>query len=75
MIVNDLSTIRLFKILNLTICHPACDMIYTYIRTATYTKGIRHVMTDKLMHIPNDDTQNYPFCRLKSVVETFEHST
>ena len=32
-------------------------------------------MTDKLMYIPNDDTQNYPFCRLKLVVETFEHST
>ena len=29
-------------------------------------------MADKLMDIPNDDTQNYPYCRLKSVVE---HST
>ena len=27
------------------------------------------------MNIPNDDTQYYPFCRLKLVVETFEHST
>ena len=27
------------------------------------------------MYIPNDDTQNYPFCRLKLVVETFEHLT
>ena len=27
-------------------------------------------MDDKLMHIPNDDTQNYPFCRLKLVVQT-----
>ena len=27
-------------------------------------------MADKLMYIPNDDTQNYPFCRLKLVVET-----
>ena len=24
---------------------------------------------------PNDDTQNYPFCRLQLVVETFGHST
>ena len=24
-------------------------------------------MADKMMYIPNDDTQNYPFCRLKSV--------
>ena len=32
-------------------------------------------MADKLMNIPSDDTQNYPFCRLKLVVELFEHST
>ena len=25
------------------------------------------------MHIPNDDTQNYPLCKLKLVVETCEH--
>ena len=31
-------------------------------------------MADKLMYIPTDDTQNYPFCRLELVVETFEHS-
>ena len=29
-------------------------------------------MADKFMYIHNDDTQNYPFCRLKFVVETFE---
>ena len=28
-------------------------------------------MADKLMYIPNDDTQNYPLCRLPLVVETF----
>ena len=27
------------------------------------------------MYIPKGDTQNYHFCRLKLVVETFEHST
>ena len=29
----------------------------------------------KLMYIlfPNDDIQNFPFCRFKLVVETFEH--
>ena len=32
-------------------------------------------MADKLMYIPNDDRQNYLMCRLKVVVETFEHST
>ena len=30
-------------------------------------------MADKLMY--NDDTQNYPFNRLKFAVETFGHST
>ena len=32
-------------------------------------------MADKIMYNPNDDTQKYPFCRLKLFVETFEHST
>ena len=32
-------------------------------------------MTDKLMYIPNDDTQNYHFCELQFVVKTFERST
>ena len=27
-------------------------------------------MADKLTYIPNDDTQNYPFCGLQLVVET-----
>ena len=29
-------------------------------------------MADKLMYIPNDDTHNYPFCRLKLLVETLD---
>ena len=32
-------------------------------------------MVNKLMYIPNNDTQNYHFCRLRLVVETFQHST
>ena len=32
-------------------------------------------MADKSMYIPNDETHNYPFKRLKFVVETFEHLT
>ena len=32
-------------------------------------------MADTLMYIPNDDTQNYPSCRLQLAVETFERST
>ena len=26
-------------------------------------------MADKFMYIPNDDTQNYPFCRLQLVIK------
>ena len=32
-------------------------------------------MADNLRYISNDDTQNYSFYRLQSVVETKEHST
>ena len=32
-------------------------------------------MAYKLIYIPNDNTQNYPFCRLLLEVETFKHST
>ena len=32
-------------------------------------------MADKFMYIPDNDTQNYSFCRLKFVFETFKHST
>ena len=28
-------------------------------------------MADKMMYIPKNDTQNYPFFRLQLVVETF----
>ena len=29
-------------------------------------------MANKLMYIPYDDTQNYPFCRLKLMVERLD---
>ena len=29
-------------------------------------------MVDKLMDIPNNDKQNYSFCKLKLVVKTFD---
>ncbi len=32
-------------------------------------------MADKLMYIPNNNKQNYFFCRLQLVVKTFGHST
>ena len=31
-------------------------------------------MLDKLMYITNDDTQNYPFCRIRLLV-AYGHST
>ena len=29
-------------------------------------------MSNELMYIPNDDKQNYPFCKLKLVFETLD---
>ena len=38
--------------------------IYVYIGECINTGILRDkTMTDNLMYIPNDDTQNYPFCR------------
>ena len=31
-------------------------------------------MEDELMYMPNEDTLNYPCCRLQSVVDKFGHS-
>ena len=31
-------------------------------------------MADKLKYNPNNDTQNYPFCRLQLVDQAFGHS-
>ena len=44
---------------------------------AIYISGIKRNKTvaDKLMYIPNDDTQNYYFYRSELVVEPFKHST
>ena len=37
------------------------------------SKGIK-TMADKLIYKPNDYTQNYPFCKLLLLVETFGQS-
>ena len=45
------------------------------------TFGVRQLDThfrdktvaDKFIYIPNDDTENYSFCILKLVFETFNH--
>ena len=39
------------------------------------SQGRNKTMADKLMYIPNDDAQKYPFCKLQLVVKTFKHST
>ena len=39
------------------------------------SQGCNETIADKWMYIPNDDTQKYSLCRLKLVVETFEHTT
>ena len=39
------------------------------------SKGIRQWTINLCTYILNDDTLNYPFSRLKLVVETFEYST
>ena len=40
----------------------------------SFNPGIKKdkTMADKFIYIPNDDTQNYPFCTLKLVFETFD---
>ena len=44
----------------------------TFIHTQTRDLKAYKTMADKFIYIPNDNTQNYPFCTLKLVVETFE---
>ena len=44
---------------------------YFYTRIDSRTK----TMADKLIFIPNEDTQNYSFCSLQLVVEKLGHST
>ena len=39
---------------------------------SVHKKHLRYVT---FIYIPNDDTLYYPICRLKLVVEKFEHST
>ena len=50
--------------------------IYNFSKEVKYS-GIQRdkAMSDKLMYIPNDDTQKYPYYRLYVVVETFGHLT
>ena len=52
------------------------SIIPIYDTCLLYTDGFAlSLMSDKLMYIPNDNTQNYHFGRFKLVVETFEHTT
>ena len=57
--------------------HSAYFKMFYYKSDHTVFSGIYSdkTLADKLMYIPNDDTQNNPFCRLQLVVEMFGHST
>ena len=54
--------------------HRVASLLINYMEITLITFRDK-TMADKFMHIQNDATQNYPFYRLKLVVETFEHST
>ena len=44
-------------------------------RTQSDIQGSRDMtMDDRLIHIPNHEKQNYPFCGLKSLVEKSENA-
>ena len=62
--------------------------VHTHTHTHTHTAPHTHThtflpwdagiirdktMEDKLMYIPKDYTQNYPFCKLNLLVEKFGH--
>ena len=53
------------------------EVVMEYSTAGTCFSGIYRdkTMADELMYIPNDDTQNYPICRLLLMVETFGFST
>ena len=47
--------------------------LYSYKYTGIIPRD--KTMADKLLYIPNDDKQKYPFSKLQLIVEMFEHST
>ena len=47
---------------------------YTYTHRTDSVIGIKRIMADKFIYIPNDDKQNYSFCRLQLEVVTFGYS-
>ena len=52
------------------------NLVKITVIVVTLPRDLREkTMADKLIYIPNNDAQNYPFCRLQLVVETFGHST
>ena len=54
-------------------------LVLTVEKCYAYCKNLwivrNKTMANKLMYIPTDDAQNYPFGRLQLLVEPFEHST
>ena len=64
-------------ILKKSIKKSKLNLLVILIKDSTYKSVIKRdkTLADKFMNISNDDTKNYPFCRLFLVAETFEHST
>ena len=48
-----------------------CNNVKTLVIEKARYQNERKTMDDKLMYIPNDDTENYPFCKLQLGFETF----
>ena len=50
--------------------------MFKLVKTCGYIKGSKGIRQwqNKLMYIPIDNKHDYPFCRLKLVVVTFEYS-
>ena len=82
-----MDVVFLVAIKNIIICFPFlfvmkkgvwvyCSQGSYYLQQSILLSGILRdkTMANKFNYISYDDTQNYPFWRFKSVVETFEQS-
>ena len=83
-----MDVVFLVAIKNIIICFPFlfvmkkgvwvyCSQGSYYLQQSILLSRILRDKTkgDKFIFISNDDTQNYPFWRFKSVVETFDHQS
>ena len=77
--VNKLiySTKKAYNDFNKSMKNAYTDRHSTHRHSTTFKTGIYrdNTMADKIMYIPNGDTQNYLLCRLHLKLATFGHST